>query len=230
MTVGSLTRPVGTDEVVRSGVPPPAARSAGDGRFVDLLVRDGCAQHVGDVCRSRYADFCPTCGFQAPTRLEAMARLHNVTDVWRSLLGDGASDVRCAAAFARDEFHAVANRVQRLIDEPGTRVASLRIGAPSIMWSIDRTRLLIALLDDASQRLARLAAGLRADQWDVSGRIDANTISVAGLIAVPLHTAHREVTRHGSGVDVLSATRCHAAARLPQRVGWSAPFAIGYGP
>jgi hypothetical protein len=100
----------------------------------------------------------------------------------------------------RDEMHAVANRVARLLAAPGSTLAAMDIGRPSALAGPSSADLLVALLAMAAERLADIAEALDDRRWRLVGRLGPEPTTVGQLIALPLHRAHRLLADPADGV------------------------------
>jgi hypothetical protein len=98
------------------------------------------------------------------------------------------------ASRVRDELHAVANRVGRLLETPGATLAPIEISAPGKGFGAS-TVSTGAFIRLAAERLARLVDGLSPEHWQIEGRIADSTITIEELVARPLHTSHHELSR-----------------------------------
>jgi hypothetical protein len=100
------------------------------------------------------------------------------------------------ASAVRDELHAVANRVGRLLETPGAPLAPIEIPSPRIGPGSSPVATGASVRLEA-ERLARLVEGLSPEQWQTEGRIADSTITIEELVARPLHTSHRALDLHG---------------------------------
>src|SRR5690606_5017484 len=113
---------------------------------------------------------------------------------WAAALGAGRCETVEDAARQRDELHAVANRVARLLVAPGSTVSPVRIDVPTESARPPSTDLLVELLRIEADRLADLAGSIGAE-WGWIGRVGIGPVTASELAAVPLHTSHQLLTR-----------------------------------
>jgi hypothetical protein len=107
----------------------------------------------------------------------------------------------------RDELHAVANRVARLLVSPGSTLSPVRIDVPTELARPPSIDLLIELLRIEADRLADLTESIGAE-WGWIGRVGVGPVTVTALAAVPLHTSHQVLTRNvRQGASVALTTR-----------------------
>jgi hypothetical protein len=139
---------------------------------------------------------CGACGFSSPARADTAEALRSLPTVWRSALQ---ADRRLVdrAALLRDELHAVANRVARLLDEPGAHLSIVTIRTPMSTSGIPSTGTLVNGVRLAAERLARLVESLSADDWEATGLVPHGAVTISQLIRVPLHHSHRDLANGG---------------------------------
>jgi hypothetical protein len=156
---------------------------------------------------------CDQCGFLPPARRELPSAIGALPSRWVAALRSDPSGTFEDAARVRDELHAVANRVGRLLVAPGSTLSPVHIDVPTELARPPSIDLLTELLRIEADRLADLAESIGAE-WGWIGRVGAGPVSVAALAAVPLHTTHQMLTRDGCGGAsvVLLATRRSAGA------------------
>jgi hypothetical protein len=145
---------------------------------------------------------CEDCGFASPMRREMSAALRAVPPAWHVAL-QTRPELAERAAVVRDELHAIANRVVRLVTAPGVRLSMVRINAPSALARAASAAQLAELLDQSAVRLADLTDSLQPDQWSLAGHMGDANVTVADLIASPLHHSHAAL-RAGDA----ATTRC----------------------
>lgn len=136
---------------------------------------------------------CMSCGFEPPTRARAATELRSLSAVWVSALQTSDSVVHERAAKLRDELHAIANRVGRLLETPGALLPPVRIQAPTAVSGAIPPELRGALIRVAVDRLAELVDRLRRADWRVSGRLGDTSVTIGELVAEPLHSSHRHL-------------------------------------
>jgi hypothetical protein len=159
------------------GLPPPAA---------------GPALHAavpGDTT-------CSGCDLRPPAPSEAASELRALPSIWEAATLGGDEDLVDEAARLRDEIHAVAKRIGRLLDAPGSRISAVRIEIPTASARGASAQLVSALLGNAAEGLARLAESLEDGDWHVEGFVGTGRVSVYELACVPLHTTHRQLAAH----------------------------------
>jgi len=111
--------------------------------------------------------------------------------VWVSALRNADPVVHERAAQLRDELHAVANRVGRLLEAPGAQLPPVRIQAPTAPSRAMPGELRSALIQVEVDRLADLVDGLSPTDWRLTGMIGDAPVTIGELIAAPLHSSHR---------------------------------------
>lgn len=149
----------------------------------------------------RLTALCETCGFRPPRRADAAAAISQLATLWRGAVNIGGGDVHERVAYNRDEIHAVSNRVERLLAQPGATLSPIQISRPTAASGSFGPEVLVMLLERAVRRLAVLTARLRGEQWDIRGRIDRSEVSISELVAVPFHRAHRELWSWAAGSE-----------------------------
>jgi hypothetical protein len=159
------------------GIPPPTAVAALHVAFPD-----------DTTCRG--------CDFRPPAPNEAASELRALASIWEVALVGGDEDLIDEAARMRDEIHAVAKRIGRLLDAPGSRISPVRIEIPTASARGATAQLVIALLGNAAEGLGQLVESLGADDWRIEGSVGTGRVSVYELACVPLHTTHRELAAH----------------------------------
>jgi hypothetical protein len=95
------------------------------------------------------------------------------------------------AARARDELHAVANRIARILVAPGSSLAAVHIETPTALAQPTSIDLVVELLRMEADRLAAITDSID-EQWDWVGYVGSQAVTVRQLADVPLHTAHRQ--------------------------------------
>jgi hypothetical protein len=134
---------------------------------------------------------CNECGFRPPDRVAAASALRSLGAEWASALEAADPAVGPQAARVRDELHAVANRVARLLDTPGAELPPVRVQPAGARSRSVPGELRGALLHVEAERLAEVVEGLSPEEWRVSGRIGGSPVTIAELVAAPLHSSHR---------------------------------------
>lgn len=152
---------------------------------------------------------CDQCGFRPPARGELPREIRTLPSRWAAALRSNGSDALKDAARLRDELHAVANRVARLLVSPGSTLSPVRIDVPTELARPPSTDLLIELLRIEADRLADLTESIGAE-WGWIGRVGVGPVTVTALAAVPLHTSHRMLTTGVRRSSVVLTT--HAAS------------------
>ena len=109
------------------------------------------------------------------------------------------------AALLRDELHAVTNRVERLVLEPGSRLAVLELHETTVAGS-GSTSVVLRRLRIAAERLADLIEALRVEEWAITGRVRDGSVSVRQLVHLPLHHSHRDLATRRGDVAVVPVT------------------------
>jgi hypothetical protein len=122
---------------------------------------------------------------------EMSAALHALPMACQRALRRGDQVLVEEAARLRDELHAVANRVTRLLDVPGARLAEMDIGVPTPLAGPSSPQLVLALLTMAAERLADIADHLGEEEWRATGQLGSEIVTIGQLVEVPLHRAHR---------------------------------------
>src|SRR5688572_32966875 len=159
------------------GVPPPTTASN--------------AARLTVVVDRPAAESCRHCGFVAPRPEEISARLRALPDTWMTLLQSGDASVTLDAACLRDEIHGVTNRIDQLLVSPDSILGPVRMNPRDALTRLVDPRLLVALLEVATTRLAALTDRVHGDQWQQRGRVRAGSVSIAELATLPLHRTHR---------------------------------------
>lgn len=158
---------------------------------------------------------CDGCGFQPPTPSELPAAIRALPSTWAQALRSGGPGIIEEAARSRDELHAVANRVARILVAPGSTLSPVSIATPTEMRRPPTIDLLVELLRMEADRLSGITGSIGAE-WGWFGRIGRRNVTVRELTVVPLHTAHRLLIS-GQGrqtsVVLLDAHRQNAADR-----------------
>jgi hypothetical protein len=144
---------------------------------------------------------CDECGFVPPLLRDTGEALRAVPEQWRDALRKSPLLIPSAARL-RDELHAIANRVARLLIEQDARLSSVTIPPPDALAASASTNILVALLRMAAVRLADLVDALRPEQWGIAGRVGDRTVTVAELVRVPLHHSHRDLAARRPGMVV----------------------------
>jgi hypothetical protein len=130
-------------------------------------------------------------GHAAPGRARAAAELRSLPARWLSALRTADIGVHERAAQLYDELHAVANRVGRLLEAPGARLAPVRLQAPTSRRQAVPREVRGAQIRIAADRLAGLVDGLSAGDWRISGTVGDSPITIGELVAAPLQSSHR---------------------------------------
>jgi hypothetical protein len=102
---------------------------------------------------------------------------------------------RCVAVL-RDQIHAVTNRVQRLVAQPGAGVLPVMVRFPSAGSSdVISPVQVLHVLQAAVDRLVNVLDSLDADGWDIRGvwADTGQTFIVYDLPLLPLHFSHRHI-------------------------------------
>ena len=150
--------------------------------------RHSSLRRVSD--RKSIAAVCIWCGFEPPTRARAATALRSLPAVWVSALQNADPVVHERATQLRDELHAVANRVGRLLEAPGAQLPPVRIQAPTAPSRAMPGELRSALIQVEVDRLADLVDGLSPTDWRLTGMIGDAPVTIGELIAAPLHSSH----------------------------------------
>lgn len=122
---------------------------------------------------------------------ETSSALRALPRACRDALRTGDDALMEEVARLRDELHAVANRVARLLAAPGSALASMDIGSPTALAGPSSPGLLVAVLTMTAERLASMADRLGEEDWRVIGHLGTQTVTIGQLVALPLHSAHR---------------------------------------
>lgn len=133
---------------------------------------------------------CGTCGFQPPLRHYLGSAVRELVAGWREIVGRDRAAVTAVASL-RDELHAVANRVSRILAAPGAALAPVRLDEPTALSTSSDPNLLLRFLRMSADRLADLVQNLTPEQWQLSGRVGSSTVTIPQLLVVPLHASHR---------------------------------------
>lgn len=143
----------------------------------------------------------------APALANAAGALRQLPTMWSDAL-QGAPLLIEPAARLRDELHAVANRVERLLAAPGSALSSVTIHVPTALdWAASRN-VLVDLLRAAAHRLADVLGTMGPEDWVTSGTVGGGVVTVGQLVLVPLHHSHR---------DLLATPVAHAVGPLERR-------------
>jgi hypothetical protein len=145
---------------------------------------------------------CDACGFTPLARGDIADALRKLPVAWQEALRSDPTFVEPAARL-RDELHAVTNRVERVLDEPDTSLASVTIHAPTALATPTSRDVLVSLLHLSANRLADLVESLSTDAWEMRGHVDEGTVTVRELAQVPLHHSHRDLARSRAGDSVV---------------------------
>jgi hypothetical protein len=138
----------------------------------------------------RLAPVCIWCGFEPPARAQAAAELRSLAARWESLTRTDDPIVHERAAQLSDELHVVANRVERLLDTPGSELPPVRLQPPISRAGTPR-EMSVARIRVAAARLSDLVAGLTSTAWGISGAVGGSPTTIGELVAAPLHSSHR---------------------------------------
>jgi hypothetical protein len=98
------------------------------------------------------------------------------------------------AACLRDEIHAVTNRIDQLLISPYSIFAPVRTSPRNALARLVNPRVLVALLELATTRLAALTDTVHGEQWQRRGKVRGGNVSIAELAALPLHRTYRRQT------------------------------------
>jgi hypothetical protein len=131
---------------------------------------------------------------------QAGSALRALPEACRAALRSGDDTVVQEVARLRDELHAVANRVARLLAAPGSTLAALDLGAPTALAGPSSPGHLVAIVTMAAERLADMADRLGEGDRRVTGQLGQQTVTVGQLIALPLHSARRFLSPPSSPV------------------------------
>jgi len=117
-----------------------------------------------------------------------MDAIAQVTNDWSIRLADArVGDVDLGAAGrVRDELHAVANRVLRIVARPGRAVVAV-IDATSSLSMIADVHHLLALLRMEAVRLADVCRRLTDAEWAATGIVGGSTMCIEDLVVDVLH-------------------------------------------
>lgn len=140
---------------------------------------------------------CDQCGFVPPIRADLPTEIRALPSLWAAALRSGRSATIEDAARLRDELHAVANRVARLLVASGSTVSPVRIGTPTELARPPSIDLLVELIRIEANRLAEISESAGAE-WGWIGRVGVGPVAVTELAAVPLHSSHRMLAREPS--------------------------------
>lgn len=159
---------------------------------------------------------CDLCGFCPPSTTELPAAIRALSSTWTAALHSGGPGIIEEAARSRDELHAVANRVARVLVAPGSTLSPVRIETPTEMGRPPTVDLLVELLRLEADRLSGITDSIGAE-WGWFGRIGRSNVTVRELAEVPLHTAHRLISGQARQTSVvfLDAHRQNAVDRGP---------------
>jgi|GEM_PF-3592200 len=140
---------------------------------------------------------CARCGFRVPAVHNVPSAILAIADQWAPVLRRGGTEnALIEAARLRDEVHVVANRVSRVLADPGSAIlAGVRIDTPTAWTRSTNGDQLMVLLRLAVERLAALVAPLGATDWGLTGRAGQASLSIRDLTLVPLHRSHGRLTR-----------------------------------
>jgi hypothetical protein len=97
----------------------------------------------------------------------------------------------------------VTNRVERVLDAPGTSLASVDVHSPTALATPISGDVLVRLLHLCADRLADLVGPLSTEAWETRGHVDDGEVTVQELVQVPLHHSHRDLARSGAGDSVV---------------------------
>ena len=165
---------------------------------------------------------CGTCGFSPPARADIADALRRLPSTWQRALAAHPTLID-RAAFLRDDLHAVANRVARLLAAPGTRLSVVTIHVPTALTAgIASPAIVVHRLRMAADRLRRLVEPLRTGGWDVTGSVGDGFVTVTQLVHVPLHHSHRDLASNPgemtmAAVVPIDPRRRGSARHLPAR-------------
>jgi hypothetical protein len=177
------------------GIPPPTGRAPKCAATIvpgpqPLDNRDGSLRSAHRQSPPS-VDPCSQCGFQAVAPAGTSSALRALPQACRDALRRGDHAVVEEVARLRDELHAVANRVARLLVAPGSTLAAMDIGSPTALAGPSNPELLVAILTMAAGRLADITDRLGEADWRLVGQLGPETVTVGQLVEVPLHSAHR---------------------------------------
>jgi hypothetical protein len=195
------------ERVVRR-LPRPAGRSCCSPCSNEETFRDGLSSGAFDgmaANRRRHpssaiegvpprAQSCPTCGFVPPTRREIPGALRALFTEWQRAIDCGDPALIEGAARLRDELHAIANRVARVLTAPGASVSRVRIHAPTALAGASDRGLVLVLLGSSADRLADITDTMDPDQWELFGCVGSSFVTIAELVLMPLHASHRRLS------------------------------------
>lgn len=166
---------------------------------------------------------CDRCGFVPPIRADLPTEIRALPSLWAAALRSGRSATIEDAARLRDELHAVANRVARLLVASGSTVAPVRIGVPTEVARPPSIDLLVELIRIEADRLAEISESAGAE-WGWIGRVGIGPVAVTELAAVPLHSSHRMLAsepNRDTNVTFIAQRRHRAGqtSRVAKRTG-----------
>ena len=145
---------------------------------------------------------CGRCGFQSPARCRLPDAIRAITPTWAVTLRSGGPALVPAAARARDELHAVTNRIARILTAPGSTLSPVHVERPTALTQYASIDLIIELLRQEADRLASITASLD-EEWGWVGSVGSQQVTVRQLADVPLHSAHRQSVAPGREVSVV---------------------------
>lgn len=173
------------------GSPAPDSPSA-----LDLMRAAAVQRHPSSNLRAD-VEGCSRCGFAAPAMDDVATALATIPDQWADLLdADATRTMIHEAARLRDELHVVANRISRVLADPGSAVlASARIDSPTSWARSTDPGQVLALMRLAADRLAAVLGSLDPPDWQLTGRAGRLSLSILELAVIPLHHSHARLTR-----------------------------------
>jgi len=160
---------------------------------------------------------CAECGFRHLISRELPAAIRALPSTWAAALRSGGLGMIEEAARSRDELHAVANRVARILVAPGSTLSPVSVETPTEMARPPAVDLLVELLRMEADRLAAITDPIRAE-WEWVGRVGRGIVTVRQLVEVPLHSTHRLLVGdqgQRTSVILLDAHRRKTASRVP---------------
>lgn len=134
------------------------------------------------------------CGSRPMAPAELRSALRALPAACHRALRGGDQALVEEVARLRDELHAVANRVTRLLAAPDARLATMDIGRPTALAGRASPELVLARLAMAAERLADIADRLGEQQWRTTGQLGSDAVTIGQLVALPLQRAHRIVS------------------------------------
>ena len=141
---------------------------------------------------------CRRCGFRSPPRSEVAAALAGLPRRWQAHLEQlgppEQQHVHVGIARARNELHAVANRMSRILEAPTNVgpavVTEVDTEAPIVVAATTDPDQLLARLRLAAERASEFVGALDAGDWRRRARVGERSVTIEELAILPLHRSH----------------------------------------